>query len=118
MENNTDNTKNTKRWSKGGQNSLEDATNPHKIRASADTIKMSPILELAAFVHYLEAFKSGTKWYQMAWYILKNSAVHSAVKQPGKNFLIPDLEYNLVVGTLEGDRILHLCKVRFFLEVE
>ena len=33
MENNTDNTKNTKRWSKGGQNSLEDATNPHKIRA-------------------------------------------------------------------------------------
>lgn len=45
MENNTDNTKNTKRWSKGGQNSLEDATNPHKIRASADTIKMSPILD-------------------------------------------------------------------------
>ena len=34
MENNTDNTKNTKRWSKGGQNSLEDATNPHKIRES------------------------------------------------------------------------------------
>ena len=29
MENNTDNTKNTKRWSKGGQNSLEDATNLH-----------------------------------------------------------------------------------------
>lgn len=76
--------------------------------------KSMKILELAAFVHYLEAFKSGTKWYQMAWYILKNSAV----KQPGKNFLIPDLEYNLVVGTLEGDRILHLCKVRFFLEVE
>lgn len=45
MENNTDNKKNTKRWSKGGQNSLEDATNPHKIRASADTIKMSPILD-------------------------------------------------------------------------
>lgn len=44
MENNTDNTKNTKRWSNGGQNSLEDATNPHKIRASADTIKMSPII--------------------------------------------------------------------------
>ena len=45
MENNTDNTKNTKRWSKGGQNSLEDATNPHKIRASADTIKMSPMMQ-------------------------------------------------------------------------
>ena len=30
---------------KGGQNSLEDATNPHKTRASADTIKMSPIWE-------------------------------------------------------------------------
>ena len=37
--------KNTKRWSKSGQNSLEDATNPHKTRASADTIKMSPIWE-------------------------------------------------------------------------
>ena len=45
MENNTDNTKNTKRWSKGGQNSLENATNPHKIRASADTIKMSPMMQ-------------------------------------------------------------------------
>ena len=45
MENNTDNTKNTKRWSNGGQNSLEDATNPHKIRASADTIKMSPMMQ-------------------------------------------------------------------------
>lgn len=41
MENNTDN----KKILKGGQNSLEDATNPHKTRASADTIKMSPIWE-------------------------------------------------------------------------
>lgn len=55
------------------------------------------ILDFAAFVYYLETFKSGTKCYQMAWYILKNSAVYSAVKQREKNFLIPDLEYNLVV---------------------
>lgn len=45
MENNTDNKKILKGGQKSGQNSLEDATNPHKTRASADTIKMSPIWE-------------------------------------------------------------------------
>ena len=47
MENNTDNTKNTKRWSKGGQNSLEDATNPHKIRAGGiSAASIFPFLDL------------------------------------------------------------------------
>ena len=54
MENNTDNTKNTTRWSNGGQNSLEDATNPHKTRASADTINMSPMNGEYIFVNFVE----------------------------------------------------------------
>ena len=44
MKNTTDNIQNTNRGSNGGQTTISGASNPHKIRASADTIKMSPMM--------------------------------------------------------------------------
>lgn len=45
MKNTTDNIQNTNRGSNGGQTTISGASNPHKLRVSAQTMKLSPILE-------------------------------------------------------------------------
>ena len=45
MKNTTDNIQNTNRGSNGGQTTISGASNPHKLRASAQTMKLSPILD-------------------------------------------------------------------------
>lgn len=45
MKNTTDNIQNTNRGSNGGQTTISGASNPHKLRDSAQTMKLSPILD-------------------------------------------------------------------------
>lgn len=44
MKNTTDNIQNTNRGSNGGQTTISGASNPHKLRVSAQTMKLSPII--------------------------------------------------------------------------
>ena len=45
MKNTTDNIQNTNRGSNGGQTTISGASNPHKLRASAQTMKLSPMMQ-------------------------------------------------------------------------
>ena len=45
MKNTTDNIQNTNRGSNGGQTTISGASNPHKLRDSAQTMKLSPMMQ-------------------------------------------------------------------------
>ena len=45
MKNTTDNIQNTNRGSNGGQTTISGASNPHKLRVSAQTMKLSPMMQ-------------------------------------------------------------------------
>ena len=45
MKNTTDNIQNTNRGSNGGQTTISSASNPHKLRDSAQTMKLSPMMQ-------------------------------------------------------------------------
>ena len=45
MKNTTDNIQNTNRGSNGGQTTISGAANPHKLRDSAQTMKLSPMMQ-------------------------------------------------------------------------
>ena len=45
MKNTTDNIQNTNRGSNGGQTTISGASNPHKLRNSAQTMKLSPMMQ-------------------------------------------------------------------------
>ena len=45
MKNTTDNIQNTNRGSNGGQTTISGASNPHKLRYSAQTMKLSPMMQ-------------------------------------------------------------------------
>ena len=45
MKNTTDNIQNTNRGSNGGQTTILGASNPHKLRVSAQTMKLSPMMQ-------------------------------------------------------------------------
>ena len=57
MKNTTDNIQNTNRGSNGGQTTISGASNPHKLRDSAQTMKLSPILD-RCFVQLMEKIKN------------------------------------------------------------
>ena len=45
MKNTTDNIQNTNRGSNGGQTTISGASNPHKLRDSEQTMKLSPMMQ-------------------------------------------------------------------------
>lgn len=54
MKNTTDNIQNTNRGSNGGQTTISGASNPHKLRVSAQTMKLSPMNGEYIFVNFVE----------------------------------------------------------------
>ena len=63
MKNTTDNIQNTNRGSNGGQTTISGASNPHKLRDSAQTMKLSPMM--CEYLKTKEEYKDCILFYRL-----------------------------------------------------